>query len=278
MSYRTLLVHLDSSARSAVRVRLAAQLAVRLDAHLVGVAPTGNAAGMFGAAGDGFSRAGALHSDKELRMLAEEATATFRTIVRGTQVSSFEAYVEDAESAAALALHARFADLVVVGQRDPDHPIVGVGKTLVEDVIELSPRPVLVVPYAGDFTTLGERVAVAWSAARESARAIADALPLLRDAREVRVLTFNPQGPGAEAAATLSGLGGFLSRHGVHVELTCEDTPIDTGSALLSSVCDYGCDLIVMGAFGHSRLREALLGGVTQTLLDHMTVPVLMSR
>ncbi|MGH6943153.1 MAG: universal stress protein, partial [Geminicoccaceae bacterium] len=121
---------------------------------------------------------------------------------------------------------------------------------------------------------------VAWDASRAAARAVSDALPLLERAKSVTVVSVNPRPnlfghgevPGADIAL-------HLARHGLKVEVhRLEARDIDTANAILSYVADAGCDLLVMGGYGHSRLRELVLGGVTRTMLGEMTVPVLMAH
>ena len=139
-------------------------------------------------------------------------------------------------------------------------------------------RPALVIPYIGAGETLGERVLVAWDGGREAARAVNDALPLLERAASVGVLVINPsrgghgEQPGADIAL-------HLARHGISVDAEhLEARDISTGNALLSRLADQNIDVLVMGAYGHSRLREMVLGGVTRQVFQSMTVPVLMSH
>jgi nucleotide-binding universal stress UspA family protein len=141
-------------------------------------------------------------------------------------------------------------------------------------------RPVLIVPYVGTFKTLGQRVLVAWNASREATRAVNDALPLLERASSVRVLSVNPRrgiaGHGPIAGADMSL---HLARHGVRVEAAAVNTDdVRVDDMLLSQAADAGADLIVMGAYGHSRLGEYVLGGATRHLLRQITVPVFMSH
>ena len=179
-----------------------------------------------------------------------------------------------------LALDARYADLAVVGQGNPDEPTVGAPVDLPGALALAAGRPVLAVPYAGKFPTLGERVMVAWNAGREAARAVNDALPILQLAKSVTVLAVNPRSgeqshgeqPGADIAL-------HLARHGVRAEaMRAVSDELDPGDVVLSRAADIGADLLVMGAFGHSRLRELVLGGVTRHILKHMTMPVLLSH
>ena len=180
----------------------------------------------------------------------------------------------DAEAAADILV--RYADLVIAGQRDPDSD-ERMGAVDPEDLLMGCGRPVLMVPYAYRLDRIDDRVLVAWNASRESARAVADAMPLLEAASHVTVLAINP-GPelGDEPCADISL---HLARHNVEAEAAhMEVTDMDVGDALLNRATDLGMDLIVMGAYGRPRLRELVLGGATRYILRHMTVPVLMSH
>jgi nucleotide-binding universal stress UspA family protein len=151
---------------------------------------------------------------------------------------------------------------------------------LPEEVTLNSGRPTLVVPYIGAAATIGERVMVAWNASREAARAIGDAMPLLERAKVVTVVSVNARpdalGHGEDPGADI---GAHLARHGLKVEVErLEARDIDVPNAILSRLADAGSDLLVMGCYGHSRLREMVLGGVTRTILGEMTVPVLMAH
>jgi nucleotide-binding universal stress UspA family protein len=179
------------------------------------------------------------------------------------------------------ALHARYADLAILGQRNPaaDDDAV-IGRPRPEHVTLASGRPILVVPYAGRFATVGRNIVVAWNASREAARAVADAMPLLASAEAATVLAVDPQiGPGAQGDVPGADIALHLARHGVKVQIertVSAEVPI--GEVLLSRLSDLGADLLVMGAYGHSRTRELLLGGATRSILASMTVPVLMSH
>jgi nucleotide-binding universal stress UspA family protein len=182
-----------------------------------------------------------------------------------------------AEMANIVSLHARYADLIVLGQPEPE-PSNDAGEHLAEDVIMSSGRPALVIPYIGAGKNMGRRVLVAWDAGREAARAVNDALPFLTRADKVAVLVINP-GEGAHGPEPGADIALHLARHGVRAEaqhLTADDLSI--ANALLSRLVDLDIDLLVMGAYGHSRLREWILGGVTKEIFRQMTVPVLMSH
>jgi nucleotide-binding universal stress UspA family protein len=173
----------------------------------------------------------------------------------------------DDEPEGGLALQARYCDLVVVSQSDLDEPGFGFYSDLPAYVMLNSSRPVLIVPYAGQFEQVGQQHAmVAWDGSMQATRAITSALPLLRRAKKVTVVLFNrsssSQGHGEQPGADIAL---YLTRHGVNVELLQDHTEIDIGNALLSLAADQRADLLVMGGYGHNRFREILLGGVTMT-------------
>jgi len=277
MSYKTILVHLDAGKRVAARVAIANQLADTFDAHLTGLfalsAPRIPSYAL--------AEAGPVVVEAEARYRAEaaqNAEAVFRAATaRQARSAEFRGTTRDAVAAARLS--ARYADLVIAGQPEPEGS-AGVASDFAEELVLSAGRPVLLIPYAGDFAEVGRRVLVAWDAGREAARAVTDALPLLARASIVHVVAFDPRKgsadhgdvPGADIAL-------LLARHGVKVSVAQQQSDeVDVGNQILSRAADMQSDLIVMGAYGHSRLRELVLGGVTRTLLDTMTVPVLMSH
>ena len=143
-----------------------------------------------------------------------------------------------------------------------------------------SGRPVLVVPYIGSAVSPGKRVVIAWDASREAARAVADALPLLARASSLWVVTIDGKGSGMiDRSDSAEDLCRYLADHGMQAKpdrlQTEEGSEADI---LLSRIADFGADLLVMGCYGHTRLRELVLGGMTREILQHMTVPVLMSH
>jgi nucleotide-binding universal stress UspA family protein len=169
-------------------------------------------------------------------------------------------------------------DLVVLGQSSNGYRLPGGFRP--EDVIVGSGRPVLVVPYAGEFGAIGRRVLVAWDGSREAARALHDALPLMAKAEAAIVIGVSMREAQAERAhPSLDRIVRHLVRHGIPARLeetVGSDVPI--ADLLLSRASDFDADLIVAGAYHHSRFREALIGGVSRGLLDHTTVPLLMSH
>ncbi len=276
MSYKTLLVHVDSGERTPARLEFALQLARRNEAHLVGVHAISVPRIPAYAAVEG----GDLmreYQEKALQDLSKRARDLFDRVVGASGYGSVEWRESRGDAADVVPLHARYADLVILGQANGAESS-GVEPDFVDRVLLAAGRPVLVIPYAGRFAEVGTRALVAWNASREATRAVTDALPLLARASEVNVVAFNPQGaphgevPGADIAL-------FLARHGVKVTVSHErGTDIDAGNLLLSRASDLDANLLVMGAYGHSRMQELILGGATRTILQSMTLPVLMSH
>ena len=278
MGYKTILVHCDASRTVGSRLMTAADMAQRFEARLVGL----HAREPFEIVSfvDGGMGVATLMEAYRAGCEAAEKTAQ-STFDRATKGRNFPAEwrVVEAFSDDALAVSARYADLLVLGQADPDDP-AGSRNDLPEAMAFATGRPVLVVPKIGALSSVGKTVMLCWNARRESARAAADALPFLQAAEKVIVLVVDPEtsarGHGPEPGADVAA---WLARHGVKVTVQ-RDVAADSqvGEVILSRAADHGVDLIVMGIYGHSRLRELVLGGVSRTLLASMTVPVLMSH
>ena len=277
MAYKTILVHLDASKMLGARLDVAFQVARKFDAHLVGLyALTVLPVPSYAIAEAGLIEAANRKASAEVE---QRARAAWDAAVRraGWEKAEWRGSADDA--LAAVTLHARYADLVVIGQKEPGEAS-GVSAQFEHRLPLAAGRPVLLVPYASEKRPVGERVLVAWDAGRESARAVVDALPFLAAAREVKVVTFNAGRAGdRHGEAPGADVGLFLARHGVKVSVArYQSENRDIGNQLLSRAADYGSDLIVMGAYGHSRVAELVLGGATRTLLESMTVPVLMAH
>lgn len=276
MTYKTLLVHLDHRARSAERLGLACSLADEFDAHIVGLFAPGSPKLPSYALAEGGPMLREL-LDKRNAQVAAEAEQRFRDVARRNGGRA-EWRSSQSDPAAAVRLSARYADLVVAGQ--PEAEDEGELRGLADELVFSAGRPVLFVPYAGRFPALGKRVLVAWDGGREAARAVTDALPLLQRAEAVEVCVFDPEkGRRSHGEQPGADVGLFLARHGVKVTVAKQSgAKYEVGAQILSRAADTGADLIVMGAYGHARVREMVLGGATRTLLEAMTVPVLMSH
>lgn len=280
MAYRSLLVHLGTDEGAAERLRVAIELARDQQAHLVGLAATGRfdlpLAVDPGTMAEGFLEA----AWSAMRAQAAHAAEAFTLACTQAKLPSVETVVVEEDAATALVRHAHCSDLLLLGQVDRAAPGHRLASVVLESVLMDCARPVLVVPYAGRQKTVCRQPMVAWDDSREAARAVADALPLLRRAECVHVLAWR-EGAHEETvplAARLQSLRQWLAWHGVRAETAVEVTTIDIADAMLSRAADLDADLLVMGAYGHRRLAERLLGGATRGLLDSMTLPVLMSH
>ena len=176
-----------------------------------------------------------------------------------------------------MVLAARCSDLVILSQQDPNS---GGTDTFASTVILSCGRPTLVVPYIGAPADFGERVLIAWDGGREATRAVADAMPLLARARKVDVIAVdNDNDDDVPERLSAARLSAWLAAHGVRADIDRQESgDVGIGEWLLSRVADLSADLLVMGGYGHPRMRELVLGGVTRTMLRSMTVPVLMSH
>ena len=276
--YKTILVHVDASKRSALREEAAARLALSNEAHLVGTALTGLTAFMLPATMLDGGMVPIEFPVEELRAGAGRMLDQFDSRARAMGVQSFERRCVDDDVGNGLCLQARYADLLVISQLPPGESTPYVQPDFPQFVALNSPRPVLVLPalYAGG--EIGRSVTVAWNGSTEAVHAIASALPLLRRAERVDLLVIlngdhadHGEQPGADMAL-------YLARQGVKVEVVVLHSDDKDGEQLLSFAADQGSDLIVMGAFGRSRLREFVMGGFTRTALRTSPVALWMAH
>jgi len=278
MTIKDIVVHVDEGRNHEERVRVASDLASRFDAHLTGVyVKTPAYLPAYVAA-----QVGPDIIEMQAKAASEAAAGAAERFDAATKRSGLTAEMRVGEGPVdeVLALHARYGDLCVVGQTDPDGDAPADDVDVPGHVVLYSGRPVLIVPYAGKFENVGKRVLVAWNGSREAARAVNDAMPLLQGASHVTVLAVNPR----ESRDPLGDLPGadislHFARHGVKVEaaqIVADD--IQVGDMLLSRISDGGFDLVIMGAYGRSRLRELVMGGASRHIMHHMTVPIFMAH
>ncbi|MBN9561373.1 MAG: universal stress protein [Alphaproteobacteria bacterium] len=280
MALKDILVQLDGTPQSAVRLDVAAELARQHSAHLTGlhvIDPILNDPMLYG---DASGLAVLIDQARgEAQQAAGVLEAKFRECLRADGIVG-EWRLAEGRTADAITLHARYVDLVVLGQQDPENPRFSGWGAVIEQALFSSGRPLLIVPYAGKFDTVGRNVLIGWSATRESARAVADALPLIAAADNATVLAIDPQGGLAgHGEVPAADIARHLARHDIKV--TAAHTPsggVSPGDVLLNYATDNGTDLLVIGGYGHSRVRELVMGGVTRTILQRMTIPVLMSH
>jgi nucleotide-binding universal stress UspA family protein len=248
MAISDILVYADPTASSAERLDIAFRLAHRFDAYLIGVVPED----------------AAMVGERFEKMLLQEAILGEWHMAIGLT----EPFVTR---------WAHCADLVILGQRIPDHDT---GLYRPEDVILSCSRPVLVAPYAGRRPDrLGDNVLVAWNGSREAGRAVQEALPLMSASSVVTVLLVDPE---EDADIDLAeDLVAHLERHGLHARTQVIRHDLGTiavSDTILTQVAELDADLLVMGAYSHSRFREIILGGVTREILRDMNLPVLTAH
>jgi nucleotide-binding universal stress UspA family protein len=278
---KTILMHVDGSPTQDSRLRAAAQLANTFDAHLVGGADTGIGWLDYALIAGAVAATTAGIDFENLREAARVRLDAFDAAARRLGVASVETRLIEDDARYALLLQSRYADLVVLSRdarADPALPARA--RALPEYVALHGVRPLLVVPpdYA-DQPLPGPAVVVGWDGSMQAIAAIVAALPLLARAARVRLALVNPNAlrelhgeqPGADMAL-------YLARHGVRVDVVVERTRSTVGAALLGLARDCGAGLMVTGAYGHSRYREWMVGGVTRELLERSRVPLLLAH
>jgi nucleotide-binding universal stress UspA family protein len=286
MALKDLLVYVDQSEHAFERLRLAADLARRHSARLTALFVTElNPVQRHqqGIAELGQGSSGAItQTNQQIRLEIDEAIDRLQSALEEIG-RAYEIQIEwrclDGVGSIIVPQHARFADLCILSQ-DVSAAATATGYTFSEELLFVAGRPVIFVPAIGSFKTLGQHILVAWNSSRAATRAVNDALPLIERALRVTVLAINPS-DFAERYSALppEKMVEHLSRHGAAVKgVTLSDISSDViADAVLAEAHKVGADLIVAGAFGHPRLWEKLMGGVTRDLLARMSLPVLMS-
>jgi nucleotide-binding universal stress UspA family protein len=275
MALKNLLVHVNSEAVSGPAVDAALVLAEAHDAHLVGLGIRAPAdIPTYAEARLPESVVEILNERESNRLASARALFEARAKHAGREG---RAEWRDAQGLpwTTFNLHARYSDLGILSQNQPDasdRRFID----LAEEVLVSAGRPIVIVPSSGAGKTIGAKVVVAWNGSRESARALGDAMPVLEKAKSVEVFIAGDQNlgdlPGADIAA-------HLAHHRIHVDIhRSTAAEVSVGDALLNRVADSSADLLVMGGYGRSRFSEFILGGVTRYILQHMTVPVFMSH
>ncbi|MCI3130903.1 universal stress protein [Phenylobacterium aquaticum] len=268
MSYKTILVHLEPTPASEARLQAAVEFAGKLDAELIGL---GGRASMIQAAplamAEGGSYAVEAWAEDEARSLAE-VEATFRRLGGGATWRAVPDYPTDA-----MCDNAAGVDLIITGL---ERAAADFAPDAADTVLRAG-LPVIALP-AGHPQIGFERIVVAWKDTREARRAVSDALPLLRRAGEVAIVSVSTHSGAAATPASIDNLISRLARHGVNAVVEPVSTRRDPADKLISFATSRRADLIVSGAFGHSKAGEWLLGGMTQTLLECSPLPVLFSH
>ncbi len=280
MSYKTILAYLPNDKSLDGILDVALPIAQDHDAHLIGLHVRPRVPMLLGAVAAGVPQSILTHQEEMLTRATEQLSDRFETRCAKAGVKSEWRCnkVQHHDIASDVIGQSLCADLIVVAQEDNEG--YETPADLPSRIVMETARPALIVPHAGKFTTVGKHVVVAWNGSREAARAAFDAVPFMKSAASVRVLAIDPKSrDGYDNIALGDEIGLCLARHGVKTEVTVTQSgDIAVGDELLNRLADDGCDLLVMGCYGHSRLRETLFGGVTKNLLQRMTAPVLMSH
>ncbi len=279
MSYKTILVYLQNSKRAKSLLDVAVPLANRHDAHLIGLFITPDIP---------LHPLVEIHLPEEIilkqqRAIEQEGEAVSKAFDKATDEiydksewrnpTCLHSGISDM-----IVDHALAADLVVISQDDDDQ--LGPWPDFPADVALGSSRPVLVIPKDRRFEPIGNKVIVAWNASREASRAAFDAVPVMKDAKEVHVMAIVPESDSKHNISHRGDeLAAALARHDIKAHVSASwDEALSVGDTLISRAEDNNFDLIVMGCYGHSRLRESMFGGVSRNILREMKVPVLMSH
>lgn len=286
MTIRTILVCLTNSANAERLSKAADLLARKYQARIIGLHTIQSievypsiAVDLPSIATDAFVA--------EQNRVAKEIRETFEKVTAGQEYASEWRQVQANSTFAAdrMIEHSHSADLVIIGQEDHDNDRPD-QRSAQEMLIKQSGRPVLIIPSVGTFNTIGDHALMGWSATRESSRAIHDAIPILSsgNGNEIRanatILWVSHSNSDADYLEnTAHAMAATLDRHGIDTTVAhWQNTKISIADALLNEATDRGADMIVTGAFGHSKFYDFVIGATTTGLLDHMTVPVLFSN
>ena len=272
---RSVLLHLDALPASTARLGFARALALRheatLSAMFVGSPPQWPLQMAFTESPAALMQPVDWAAADRTKSLFDKASATGGVAMRWLDN-------DRADTVTVFCRQALYADLLLLGQHDPGAASAGgVAKGFVESVLIDTDKPALILPFEGEFQTAGNDVLIGWNATPQAARAVTAAMPWLRRARRVHVLEASDE--AAQHRAGELDISQYLQFHGVATTLhRRRASPTEGGDFLLSLAGEVGADLLVMGCYGHSRARELMLGGASRTVLQAMTIPVLMAH
>ena len=279
MDFKNILLHLDHSSGCLNRLEFAISLAREYDAKIIGlfvvpdyVVPSYVEAQI----------SVDLITDVTEKAIAraEETLAEYQKTADEAGVG-MEAQVLEGQVIPILREHSKYTDVLILGQDQPDDPD-NASYGLADALLFEGACACIVVPHSGKLATPGKRILLTWNASRESARALREAMPLLKNAETVVVLSSEPDDADTETARGhphAQELARFLDSHGIEsISSGISDTDISASEAIIGQAADMNADLIVMGAYGHARLREIILGGVTRDLLKQTSVPLFLAH
>ncbi len=272
-------IYLSNDNACSRRIDVGLQLAKSHGAAVVGIYPTDGVAGHY----------------YDESIIPQDVRNVLRGRREGFRDSVHKMFLERAEAAGvaaewrapageaeeALALHARYCDLLVMSKAERVDSVAAIIANLPEAVVMAAGRPVLMIPNTGNIESIGQRVLYCWDQRREAARAFTDAAPFLKGCKELTVLEVDrDERDFKEYDLRETDFGNFCTSMGYPQpkHLVKKSDGIGVGNVILNTASDVGCDLIVMGAYGHSRMRQWVMGGASRTILTSMTVPVLLAH
>ena len=280
MPYKTILTYLPDIKTASHLLDAVLPIAREHDAHLIGLHIVPRVPVMFVVAAAEIPLSVIQHQEDILAREADALHKHFELLCKNAGVKAEWRHnkIEHPDMASEIASQALCCDLIATAQSEVDE--FGLQTDIPSHIATETGRPVLIIPRSGQFPTIGKHTVIAWNASKEATRATFDALPFLQRAKTLKILAIDPKcRSGYDSIALGDELALCLARRNAKAEADVTTSgPLSVSDELLSKVTDEKCDLLVMGCYGHSRLRETLFGGVTKTLLDRMTVPVLMSH
>lgn len=277
MSIKNIMLHADNSDAFGARLNYAIEFSLANNAHLTAlyVVPRYAVPAYVGMPMD----PGVIQQNNDYEWdEAKKLQQQFEKVIQASGCE-YEWRIEEGEPVTLLNLHGRYFDLVILGQNDPDWNS-GIQNNITDDLVVGLGRPCLVLPFEGVVFRQPKRILVAWNGSHTAARALNDAMPLLQAADVVEVITINPEKTSLEEGDLApADICLHLARHGVKAVASGHHSKgVDKGALLLTQASQMAADLLVTGAYGHSRLREFILGGVTRHLLNNLSLPVFMSH
>jgi nucleotide-binding universal stress UspA family protein len=274
---KDIIVNLSVTKEGSIVGKYAVSVAAALEAHLAGVAFIYDP--VVPISGAGYIPAEVIETQRDDNEIAAETAIKSFNAATGQAGISAETLMTSASLAGAGDQFARLArrfDVAIVGQAQPE--ISSMEQIIGETTLFESGRPLIMVPYIQRAPFKTDNVMICWDGSRTAARAVADAIPIIRKSGRVEIVIVASE-RGKQDEIEGADIGQHLARHGLKVDVhRITGGNIDVGDALLSHAADSGADFMVMGGYGHSRLREFVLGGVTRSIFESMTVPILLSH
>lgn len=279
MSYTTILVCLTNLDNAARLTRTACTIARKFGAHLVGL-HTLQAMDIYPGMAIDIPADITASFNQSQKEEAEKIRHAFQDeTVHEEFVSEWRCFKARASNAGkSITEHARCADLIIMAQPDDEHDRID-QTNIQRQVIEESGRPVLIIPKSGSFEKIGTNMLVGWSATKEAARAVHDAIPFAQNGGSANIFWVSKsESKDSYLAHTGHEMAACLDRQGVKTNVSHRlQVDLSVGDELLNEAADTGADMIVAGAYGHSRVYDFMIGATTPHLMKHMTVPVLFS-